>query len=135
MFRPFSGLAIIMLKLEYRRKLIHYKVEYISRMGERDLVLQWLERCVAIYTRCEICASYDFICRVFCGFVNIRAGVVFGSCFTGGISKLTISKDCCHDTAVRVPKSHVKYKILFDSAHIASKCTLLHASPHTTHSN
>jgi hypothetical protein len=54
MFRPFSGWAIIRLKLEYRRKLIHYNVEYTSRMGKRDLVLHWLGRCVAIYTRCDL---------------------------------------------------------------------------------
>jgi hypothetical protein len=61
MFRPFSGWAIIRLRLEYRRKIIHYNVEYISRMGERDLVLQWLGRCLAMYTRCGICTSYDFV--------------------------------------------------------------------------
>jgi hypothetical protein len=49
-------------------------------MGERDLVLQCLGRCVAIYTRCKICDGYDFICRVFCRFIDTRAGVVFGSC-------------------------------------------------------
>jgi hypothetical protein len=34
MFRTFSGWAIIRLKLEYQRKLIHYNVDYTSRMGE-----------------------------------------------------------------------------------------------------
>jgi hypothetical protein len=84
MFRPFSGWGIVRLKLEYPRKLIHYNVDYTSRMGERDLVLQWLGRCIAMYTRCGICGSYDFICRVFCRFVDMWAGVVFGSRFTGG---------------------------------------------------
>jgi hypothetical protein len=36
MFRPFSGWAIIRLKLEYRRKLIHYIVDCTSRMGELE---------------------------------------------------------------------------------------------------
>jgi hypothetical protein len=48
MFRPFSGWAIIRLKLEYRRKLTYYNVDI--KNGERDLVLQCLGRCVAIYT-------------------------------------------------------------------------------------
>jgi hypothetical protein len=30
------------------------------------------------YTRCGICASYDFICRVLCRFVEMWAGVVVG---------------------------------------------------------
>jgi hypothetical protein len=68
MFRPFSGWAIIRLKLEYLRNLIHYNVDYTSRMGERDPVSQWLGRCVAIYKRCGICANYDFICLFFCWF-------------------------------------------------------------------
>jgi hypothetical protein len=87
MFLPFSGWAINRMKLEYRRKLIHYNVDYAPRMGEKDLILQWLGRCVSIYTRCGICASYDFICRVFCGFIDMWAGVVFRNCFTGGIRK------------------------------------------------
>jgi hypothetical protein len=33
-FRPFSGWAIIRLKLEYRRKPVHYNVDYTSRMGK-----------------------------------------------------------------------------------------------------
>jgi hypothetical protein len=45
-FRPFSGRAIIRLRLECRRNLIYIKT---SRMGKRDLVLQCLGRCVAIY--------------------------------------------------------------------------------------
>jgi hypothetical protein len=53
---------------------------WASRMGERDL-LQCLGRCVAIYTRCGICDSYDFICCVFCRFIDTWAGVAFGSCF------------------------------------------------------
>jgi hypothetical protein len=65
MFRPFSGWAIIRLKPEYSRNLTHYNVDYTSRMGERDLVLQFLGRCLAIYTRCGICASYNFVCHVF----------------------------------------------------------------------
>jgi hypothetical protein len=40
MLRPFSVWAIVRLKLEYLRKLTHYNVDYTSRMGERDLVLQ-----------------------------------------------------------------------------------------------
>jgi hypothetical protein len=52
-FRPFSGSGIIRLKLEYLRKLIHYNVDYTTRMGERDLVSQCLGRCVAIYTGCS----------------------------------------------------------------------------------
>jgi hypothetical protein len=73
MFRPFSGWVIIRLRLEYRRKL---PTKRTSRMGERDLVLQCLGRCVAIYTGCGIWDSYDFICRVLCGFIDMWAGVV-----------------------------------------------------------
>jgi hypothetical protein len=50
-------------------------------MGERDLVLQCLGRCVAIYALCGICDGYDFVCCVFCRFIDMWAGVVFGSCF------------------------------------------------------
>jgi hypothetical protein len=61
MFRPFSGWAIIRLKLEYRRKLIHYNVdikngETRSRfimVGEvRSYIYRvWCyRRCVAMYT-------------------------------------------------------------------------------------
>jgi hypothetical protein len=58
--------AIIRLKLEYLRKLTHYNMDYTSRVGERDLILQMLGRCLPIYMWCGICASYNFICRVFC---------------------------------------------------------------------
>jgi hypothetical protein len=46
-------------------------------MGERDLVLQCLGRCVAIYTGCGMCGGYGFICRVFCRFIDTWAGVFF----------------------------------------------------------
>jgi hypothetical protein len=42
MFRPFSGWAIIRLRLEYRRKLRNNNVNV--KHGERDLVLQCLGR-------------------------------------------------------------------------------------------
>jgi hypothetical protein len=45
MFRPFSGWAIIRLKLEYLRKLTHYNVNYTLRMGEGDLVLHLPNHC------------------------------------------------------------------------------------------
>jgi hypothetical protein len=48
MFRPFSGWAIIRLRLEYRRKLMYYNVDI--KHGERDLVLQCLGKSVAIYS-------------------------------------------------------------------------------------
>jgi hypothetical protein len=79
MFRPFSEWAIIRLRLEYRRKLIYYNVN-IKNVGTRSRFTS-LGRCLAIYTRCGICASYDLICRVFCRFIDTWAGVVFGSCF------------------------------------------------------
>jgi hypothetical protein len=41
MFRPFSGWAIIRLRLEYRRKLLYYNVDI------KNLVLQCLGRSVA----------------------------------------------------------------------------------------
>jgi hypothetical protein len=63
MFRPFSGWDIIRLRLEYLRKLMHYNVE--NKNGGTRSHLQCLGRCVAVYTGCGICASYDFICRVF----------------------------------------------------------------------
>jgi hypothetical protein len=44
--------------------------------GNEISFLQCLGRCVAVYTRCGICTSYDFICRVFCRFVDTWAGVV-----------------------------------------------------------
>jgi hypothetical protein len=56
MFRPFSGWAIISLRLEYRRKLMYYNVDI--KHAERDLVLQCLGRIVAIYTRCGLCDVY-----------------------------------------------------------------------------
>jgi hypothetical protein len=47
-FRPFSGWAIIWLRLEHRGKLIHYNVD--NKHGEQDLVLQCLGRgCSYIY--------------------------------------------------------------------------------------
>jgi hypothetical protein len=79
MFRPFSGWAIIRLRLQYRRKLVYYNVD-IKNGGTRSR-FTILRRCVAIYTRCGICTSYDFICRVFCRFIDTWAGVVFRSCF------------------------------------------------------
>jgi hypothetical protein len=63
MFRPFSGLAIIRLRLEYRRKLIYYNVD-IKNGGTRSrftvfeeecsyIYRVWCYRgCVAIYTGC-----------------------------------------------------------------------------------
>jgi hypothetical protein len=59
MFRPFSGWAIISLRLEYRRKLLYYNVDIKHR--ERDLILQCLGRCVAIYMQCGLCDVCDFI--------------------------------------------------------------------------
>jgi hypothetical protein len=47
MFRPFSGWAIIRLRLKHRGKLIYYNVDI--KYGERDLVLQCLGRSVAIH--------------------------------------------------------------------------------------
>jgi hypothetical protein len=41
-FRPFSGWAIIRLRLEHREKLIYFNVDI--KHGERDLVLQCLLR-------------------------------------------------------------------------------------------
>jgi hypothetical protein len=46
MFRPFSGWAIIRLRLEHREKFIYYNVDI--KHGERDLVLQCLGRSAAI---------------------------------------------------------------------------------------
>jgi hypothetical protein len=59
MFRPFSGWAIIRLRLNIGEN--SYTTMWTSRMRERDLVLQCLGRCVAIYTRCGICDGYDFV--------------------------------------------------------------------------
>jgi hypothetical protein len=75
MFLPFFGWAIITLRLDYRRKIIYYHVDI--KHGERALVLQCLGRSVAIYTVCGLCDVYDFICRVFCKFIDTWAGVVF----------------------------------------------------------
>jgi hypothetical protein len=81
MFRPFPGWAIIRLRLEYRRKHIYYNVD-IKNRGTRSRFTMFGEvRSYRVYTRCEICARYDFICRVFCGFIDTWAAVVFGSCF------------------------------------------------------
>jgi hypothetical protein len=68
MFRPFSWWVIIRLRLEYWRKLIYYNVNI--KHGERDLVLQCLGRSVAIYMRCGLCDVHDFICHVFCKFID-----------------------------------------------------------------
>jgi hypothetical protein len=48
--------------------ITYYNVDI--KHGERDLILQSLGRSVAIYTRCGLCNVYDFICRVFCKFIN-----------------------------------------------------------------
>jgi hypothetical protein len=56
MFRPFSGWAIIRLRLEHRGKLIYYNVDI--NHGERDLVLQCLGRSVAVYMRCGLCDEH-----------------------------------------------------------------------------
>jgi hypothetical protein len=79
MFRPFSGWAIIRLRLEHRAKLIYHNVGI--KHGERDLVLKCLGMSVAIYMRCGLGDVYDFICRVFCKFIDTWAGVVFERCF------------------------------------------------------
>jgi hypothetical protein len=71
--------AIIRLRLEHREKLIYYNVDI--KHEERDLVLQSLGRSVAIYMRCGLCDVYDFICRVFCKFIDTWAGVIFERCF------------------------------------------------------
>jgi hypothetical protein len=66
MFRPFSGWAVIRLRLEYRRKLIYYNVD-IKNGGPRSRFTMFGEvcsyiyrvwcyrRCVAIYTGCVMC--------------------------------------------------------------------------------
>jgi hypothetical protein len=45
-FLPFSGWAIIRLRLEYRRKLIYYNVDI--KNGGQVLILQCLGWCVLI---------------------------------------------------------------------------------------
>jgi hypothetical protein len=66
MFWPFSGWAIIRLRLEHRGKLIYYNVDI--KHGERDLGLQCSGRSVATYMRCGLCDVHNFICCVFCKF-------------------------------------------------------------------
>jgi hypothetical protein len=91
MFRPFSGLAIIRLRLEYRIKLLYYNV-YIKH-GERDRVLQCLGGGrVTIYMRCLQ------LYRVFCKFIDTWAGVVFLRCFGQRWSVRSwvgFMSDCC----------------------------------------
>jgi hypothetical protein len=65
MFRPFSRCAIIRLKLEYRRKLIYYNVD-IKNGGTISRFTMFGEERSNVYTGCGMCASYGFICRVFC---------------------------------------------------------------------
>jgi hypothetical protein len=59
MFRPFSGWAIIRLRLEYRRKHIYYHVD-IKNGGTRSRFTMFGEECRYIYTGCGICNGYDF---------------------------------------------------------------------------
>jgi hypothetical protein len=47
-FRPFSGWAIIRLRLEYRRKLIYYNVD-IRNGGTRSCFTMFGEVCSYIY--------------------------------------------------------------------------------------
>jgi hypothetical protein len=151
MFRPFSGWAIIRLRLEYLRK--HYNVDYTSRMGERDLVLQWLGRCVAIYVRDVESALVSTLFVVFsvgsskCGPESSSEVALSAELGNVGLS-VPVGRSALHpshfpltqfrktalvDTAVCITRSRVTYQILFDSAHKASKCTLLHPSLHITH--
>jgi hypothetical protein len=60
MFRPFSGWAIIRLRLEYRRKLS--TTIWTSRMGELDLVLRYLEEVCSSFplTWCPHCSIWVF---------------------------------------------------------------------------
>jgi hypothetical protein len=46
MFRPFSGWAIIRLRVEYRRKLICYNVDTKKRPETRSCFLQQFENTV-----------------------------------------------------------------------------------------
>jgi hypothetical protein len=48
MFRPFSGWAIIRLRLEYRRKLIYYNVD-IKNGGTRSRFTKFGKECSYIY--------------------------------------------------------------------------------------
>jgi hypothetical protein len=53
MFLPFSGWAIITLRLEYRRKLIHYNVG-IKNGGTRSRFITFGEVCSYIYAKFHI---------------------------------------------------------------------------------
>jgi hypothetical protein len=77
MFRPFFGWAIIRLRLEYRRNT--YTTMWTSKMGKRDLILQCLGRCVAIYARCGICDGYDILVSTWWWPIQKRAETC--SCF------------------------------------------------------
>jgi hypothetical protein len=52
MFRPFSGWAIIRLRLKYRRKLIYYNVD-IKNGGTRSRFTMFVEVRSYIYMRRE----------------------------------------------------------------------------------
>jgi hypothetical protein len=94
MFRPFSGWAIIRLRLEYRRKLMYYNVD-IKHGNEISFYSVWGG--LYIYTRCGLCDVYDFICRVFCKFIDTLAGVVFERCFgkRWSVRSCGFISDCC----------------------------------------
>jgi hypothetical protein len=83
MFRPFSGWAIIRLRLEYRRKLIYYNVD-IKNGGQRSRFKMSGEVCSHIHALWNM--RWLRLCRVFCRFIDTWAGVVFGSCFGRGWS-------------------------------------------------
>jgi hypothetical protein len=70
MFRPFSGWAIIRLRLEYRRKHIYYNVG-IKNGGTRSRSTMFGEVCSYIY------AMWNLRWLIFCRFIDTWAGVVF----------------------------------------------------------
>jgi hypothetical protein len=85
-FRPFSGWAIIRLKLEYLRNLTLQYGLYMKNGGTKSRFIVVGEVLSYIYVMWNL-RQLDLICHVICTLVDMWAGVVFGSCFIGGIRK------------------------------------------------
>jgi hypothetical protein len=99
MFRLFSGWAIIRLRLEYRRKHMYHNVD-IKDGGTRSRFTMFWEVCSYIYAMWNL--RWLRLRRVLCRFIDMWAGVVFGSCFGRSVLGWIdfIGSDCGEDSWV-----------------------------------
>jgi hypothetical protein len=80
MFRPFSGWAIIMLWLEYRRKLIYYNAG-IKNVRTRFRFTMFVEVRSYIYAMWNLRSLRFYLSCFMLVIIDTWAGVVFGKCF------------------------------------------------------